>query len=170
MPRWNLAYRYLDSPVGTLLVARDEEALHYLSFPSGSRAMEPAEDWVEDRHGFQAISAQLDAYFGRELKSFELRLSLAGTEFQRSVWAQLQQIPYGQTTTYGALARNLGKPRASRAVGAANGANPIPIIIPCHRVVGSNNSLTGFGGGLATKAFLLRHEGVSGDQAPDLCP
>ena len=126
--------------------------------------MEPAEGWVEDQHGFETVSLQLAAYFGHELRSFDIPLNLTGTKFQRSVWSQLQQIPYGQTTTYGALARCLGKPKASRAVGAANGANPIPIIIPCHRVIGSNKSLTGFGGGLATKAFLLRHEGVLDDE------
>jgi methylated-DNA-[protein]-cysteine S-methyltransferase len=155
-----LAYRYLDSPVGQLLVAGKGEVLHYLSFPTGHKAMKPADTWVKDLHGFDDISSQLTAYFHGECKTFDLSLHLTGTDFQRSVWAALLDIPFGQTTSYGALARTLGNPKASRAVGAANGANPIPIIVPCHRVIGSNKSLTGFGGGIGTKEFLLKHEGI----------
>ena len=109
------------------------------------------------------LRRQLDAYFAGELTMFDVRLELEGTEFQRSVWRKLSAIPYGETWSYGQLATELGKPTASRAVGAANGNNPIAIILPCHRVVGSTGSLIGFGGGLPTKDFLLRHEAaVSG--------
>lgn len=159
-----LAYRYLGSPVGDLLAARDGETLHYLSFPTGKRAMKPADSWIEDSQGFQEVQAQIAAYFEGELQSFDLPLYLTGTDFQKSVWRALQDIPFGQTSSYGALAHRIGSPKASRAVGAANGANPLPIIIPCHRVIGSNRSLTGFGGGLETKEFLLKHEGVLADE------
>lgn len=162
-----LAYRYLASPVGDLLAARDGEILHYLSFPTGKRSLKPAETWFKDTDGFDHVSAQLDSYFNGELTTFDLPLHLTGTEFQKSVWMALRDIPFGRTWSYGALAERVGNPKASRAVGAANGANPIPIIIPCHRVIGANKSLTGFGGGLETKEFLLKHEGVLED-APRL--
>ena len=164
MTNLKLAYCYLESPVGDLLAARDGEILHYLSFPSGRTTRKPADSWVRDASGFDHIRSQLDAYFHGELQTFDLRLQLTGTEFQKTVWRALQQIPFGRTLSYGALAERVGNPKASRAVGAANGANPIPIIIPCHRVIGSDKSLTGFGGGLATKEFLLKHEGVLADQ------
>lgn len=164
MSSLKLAYCYLESPVGNLLAARDGEILHFLSFPSGRTTRKPADCWVKDASGFDHVRAQLAAYFNGELQSFELQLHLTGTEFQKSVWRALREIPFGRTLSYGALAKRVGNPKASRAVGAANGANPIPIIIPCHRVIGSDKSLTGFGGGLATKEFLLKHEGVLADQ------
>ena len=164
MSSHHLAYCYLDSPVGKLLAARDGETLHYLSFPTGKTTKKPEAHWLRDSNGFAHIRAQLSAYFNGELRSFDLRLHLTGTEFQKTVWRALQEIPFGHTISYGALADRVGNPKASRAVGAANGANPIPIIIPCHRVIGSNRSLTGFGGGLPTKEFLLKHEGVLADQ------
>ena len=164
MNKPKLAYCYIESPVGNLLAAREEETLHYLSFPSGKTTIKPAESWIKDSSGFEHLRSQLTAYFNGDLQSFDLRLQLNGTEFQKTVWRALQEIPFGQTMSYGALAKRVGNPKASRAVGAANGANPIPIIIPCHRVIGSNKSLTGFGGGLATKEFLLKHEGVLTDQ------
>ena len=101
---------------------------------------------------------QLNAYFARELEDFDLPLAPPGTAFQLEVWAALRAIPYGETVTYGELARRIGRPRASRAVGAANGANPLPIVVPCHRVVGADGSLTGFGGGLPIKSALLALE------------
>jgi methylated-DNA-[protein]-cysteine S-methyltransferase len=104
------------------------------------------------------VRRQLDAYFAGRLRVFELPLAPQGTEFQRTVWDALLRIPYGETTSYGALARSLGKPEASRAVGLANGRNPIPIVIPCHRVIGSGGSLTGYGGGLDLKRRLLALE------------
>lgn len=159
-----LAYCYLDSPVGALLAARDGAVLRYLSFSTGKRPRQPDDAWVADASGFEAVAAQLDAYFHGDLEVFDITFHLAGTDFQKSVWQALTQIPFGQTISYGELARRVGNPKASRAVGMANNANPIPIIIPCHRVIGANRSLTGFGGGLETKEFLLKHEGVLADQ------
>ncbi|MEM9843413.1 MAG: methylated-DNA--[protein]-cysteine S-methyltransferase [Pseudomonadota bacterium] len=155
-----LAYTYMDSPIGRLLLAGTDHALHYLSFPSGHKAFGPAPNWYEDPSPFDAVQDQLTAYFSGERKKFDLRLKPSGTSFQRSVWDYLTTIPYGETRTYGTLARALDRPKASRAVGAANGNNPIPIIIPCHRVIGSTGALTGFGGGMPTKQFLLEFEGV----------
>jgi methylated-DNA-[protein]-cysteine S-methyltransferase len=109
---------------------------------------------------------QLDEYFAGKRQEFDLPLAPAGTDFQCQVWQGLQEIPFGETWSYGELARHVGRPKASRAVGAANGLNPIPVIIPCHRVIGSNGKLTGFGGGLETKSFLLKLE--SSQAAPGL--
>jgi methylated-DNA-[protein]-cysteine S-methyltransferase len=112
-------------------------------------------DWTKDGSPFVEACVQLDAYFAGELKNFDLQLMPKGTAFQESVWHALIEIPYGETWSYGQLAANIGKPKASRAVGAANGVNPIPVIIPCHRVIGASGKLTGFGGGIETKQFLL---------------
>jgi len=155
-----LRYTHVESPVGDLLVAGTEEALHFLSFPTGHKAFRPRPEWRRDDAPFQEVRRQLDAYFAGDLRRFELALHLSGTEFQNSVWRSLADIPFGQTRSYGQIGRSVGRPKASRAVGAANGSNPLPIILPCHRVIGAGGSLTGFGGGLAVKAFLLRHEGV----------
>jgi methylated-DNA-[protein]-cysteine S-methyltransferase len=106
------------------------------------------------------VESQLNEYFGGSRTTFDLPLEPSGTDFQLNVWELLRKIPYGVTTSYGELARRLGDPKASRAVGAANGANPIPIIVPCHRVVGSKGELTGFGGGIERKRWLLEHEGA----------
>jgi len=163
-------YSYIDSPVGRLLVAGDGAALHFLSFPSGHKAFEPRPDWHRSDAPFAEVRRQLGAYFDGELRHFDLPYHLTGTAFQKSVWTILAQIPFGQTRSYGELARDVGAPKASRAVGAANGANPLPIILPCHRVIGANGSLTGFGGGLPTKKYLLRHEakvmGITDEQLP----
>ncbi|MFK8033757.1 MAG: methylated-DNA--[protein]-cysteine S-methyltransferase [Hyphomicrobiales bacterium] len=155
-----LAYGYFNSPVGNLLVAGDGEELHLISFPNGSGATHPKENWRKDESVFDAVFTQLAAYFAGELIQFDLPLRLKGTDFQNKVWTTLLEIPFGRTWSYGQLASCIKKPNASRAVGAANGANPIPIIIPCHRVIGADNSLTGFGGGIETKEFLLKHEGI----------
>lgn len=155
-----LLYTYFESPVGALLLAGDETALHFLSFPKGHKSFGPDPEWRRSNAPFKEAVRQLDAYFAGDLTQFDLPLHLSGTAFQNSVWRLLAEIPLGETRTYGELARTLGRPKASRAVGAANGNNPIPIILPCHRVLGSNGSLTGFGGGLPVKDFLLRHEGV----------
>lgn len=151
-------YGYYASPVGRLLLAGDAEALQLISFPAGSRARGPEPDWQRDESVFAAAIRELTEYFAGDRVEFTVPLRLNGTEFQNSYWTLLQSVRFGETTTYGALAKRIGRPKASRAVGAANGANPIPIIIPCHRVIGSNKSLTGFGGGIETKRYLLAHE------------
>ncbi len=159
-------YHYYDSPIGTLLLAGDSSALSLLGFPGGSMARRHEQGWVEDSQPFRQVSRQLDEYFAGTRRDFDLPLAPAGTAFQQAVWQALTEIPYGETWSYGQLAQHIGKPKASRAVGAANGLNPIPVIIPCHRVIGSNGKLTGFGGGLETKSFLLNLE--SGVRAPGL--
>lgn len=157
-PERNLAYGYLDSPVGRLLVAGDADRLHEIRFPTERRGKEPPAGWRRDEARFAAAFAQLRAYFAGELTRFDLPLRLAGTAFQNEVWRALCAIPFGATVSYGALAARIGRPTASRAVGGANGANPLPIVVPCHRVIGSDKSLTGFGGGVDIKKFLLDHE------------
>ena len=114
--------------------------------------------WKEDSKPIKEVEYQLDNYFAGKLRVFDLPLELTGTKFQQTVWNELNEIPYGETWSYGELARSIGRPKASRAVGGANGLNPIPVIIPCHRVVGSNGKLTGFGGGIKTKEYLLKLE------------
>jgi len=151
-------YTYLDTPIGELLLAGDRHALRVLGFPNGPKRRREEPDWeLRDAVFFEA-KAQLTQYFAGTLQEFSLRLEPIGTPFQLSVLDQLQRIPYGETVSYGEIATRLGKPKAMRAVGAANGRNPIPVIIPCHRVIGSTGKLTGFGGGLPTKEALLRNE------------
>lgn len=152
-------YCYLDSPIGTLLVAGDEEAIRRIEFPRDGKPGKPEPEWIESARGTVAEAVrQLGEYFSGHRAEFELPLAPEGTAFQRTVWRHLQDIPYGETISYGELAKRVGNPKASRAVGAANGQNPIPIVIPCHRVIGSNGKLTGFGGGLPTKEALLALE------------
>jgi methylated-DNA-[protein]-cysteine S-methyltransferase len=151
-------YCYLDSPIGDLLLAGDDDALSLVSFPEGSMRRDPEPDWIYNEKPFTAVRQQLTEYFAGERREFDLPLKLSGTEFQLSVLHALQQIPYGETMSYSDIAERIGRPRAVRAVGAANGRNPIPIIVPCHRVIGSHGDLTGFGGGLDTKEALLRLE------------
>ena len=153
-----LLFRYMPSPMGQLLLAGDNHGLQAIGLPEGKARISPAPDWCQTDQLFDEVIEQLNRYFAGELRCFDLPLSPHGTAFQLSVLEQLQKIPYGETRTYGQIARALGRPRASRAVGAANGRNPVPIIIPCHRVIGSDGSLTGFGGGLAAKKFLLQLE------------
>ena len=149
----------IDSPYGPLTLVADDGVLCGL-YMVGQRHRPPEENFGErDDTLFEEAEAQLKAYFAGELKEFTLELRMAGTPFQRSVWGQLRQIPYGETRTYGELAEALGNMGASRAVGLANGKNPIGIIVPCHRVVGANGSLTGYGGGLDRKKRLLDFEG-----------
>jgi len=151
-------YCFLTTPIGDLLLAGDEQGLSLVGFPEGSMRREPDHDWIYSEKPFADARAQLTAYFDGTLKDFDLPLQPNGTEFQLQVLDELQKIPYGTTTSYGDIAKRIGRPKAVRAVGAANGRNPIPIIIPCHRVVGSSGDLTGFGGGLPTKEALLRLE------------
>ncbi|MFG5380606.1 methylated-DNA--[protein]-cysteine S-methyltransferase [Yoonia sp. R2-816] len=156
-----LFYTYFDSPVGRLLLAGDQKSLHFLSFPGGHKAFGPQPTWTMSDVHFDAVKEQLSLYFLGSLEVFDLPLTLHETDFQKRVWGLLTEIPFGATRTYGGLAEKLGTPKASRAVGAANGSNPIPIIIPCHRVIGSTGKLTGFGGGIDTKRFLLDLENPS---------
>jgi methylated-DNA-[protein]-cysteine S-methyltransferase len=151
-------YCYFDTPIGELLLAGEADSLSMIGFPKGAMRRDPETDWIYNETPFELVRRQLGEYFAGERKDFDLALSLSGTEFQVAVLEALQRIPYGETTSYGAVAKLIGRPKAVRAVGAANGRNPIPIIVPCHRVIGSSGDLTGFGGGLDTKAALLRLE------------
>ena len=151
-------YHYYDSPIGKLLLAGDSSALSLLGFPGGSMARRHEQGWVEDKAQFKKVIKQLDEYFAGKRRVFDLDLAPEGTEFQQSVWQALTEIPYGETWSYGQLAQHIGKPKASRAVGAANGINPIPVIIPCHRVIGADGSLTGYSGGLWRKQRLIELE------------
>ena len=156
-------YCYTTTPIGDLLLAGDEDGLSMIGFPKGKMRRDPEPDWIFNEKPFTETRQQLDEYFAGERKEFDLPLHLSGTDFQVQVLEELQRIPYGETTSYGAIAKRIGRPKAMRAVGAANGRNPIPIVIPCHRVIGSGGDLTGFGGGLDTKAALLRLEAEHGD-------
>jgi methylated-DNA-[protein]-cysteine S-methyltransferase len=153
-----LAYTYLESPIGTLLLAGDADGLLQILFPTNGRLARPDPAWQEDPPALQEVIRQLMAYFAGELEAFDLSVSPKGTPFQQKVWSELRNIPYGKTISYGELARRIGNSNASRAVGLANGSNPIPIVIPCHRVIGSNGKLTGYGGGLPIKEKLLALE------------
>ncbi len=162
-----MIYARIPSPVGDLLAVAEGGALHALYFFAERALARLRASAAEVRHApgeFAALESQLVAYFAGELRDFELPLAPVGSPFEQRVWRELQTIPYGTTTSYGAIARRLGVPNAARAVGTANGRNPIPIIIPCHRVIGSTGGLTGYGGGLARKRLLLdleaRHSGL----------
>jgi len=148
----------IESPLGPLLLAADDVGLRRIEFANGRGASIPDPAWQEDSSPLEEVIRQLRAYFAGELDSFDLPLAPEGTPFQLKVWNLLCDIPYGETISYGELARRIGNPRASRAVGLANGSNPIPIVIPCHRVIGSNGKLTGYGGGLPIKEKLLALE------------
>jgi methylated-DNA-[protein]-cysteine S-methyltransferase len=147
-----------DSPVGELLLVGDDEGLRGLYLPEHKRGPQVGPGWRRDDAALAAVRAQLGEYFAGERTDFDLPLAPAGTPFQLEVWEQLERIPYGETRCYGDLARELGRPGAARAVGAANGRNPISIVVPCHRVVGSTGTLTGYAGGVAVKERLLAHE------------
>jgi methylated-DNA-[protein]-cysteine S-methyltransferase len=151
-------YQWIESPTGKLLLVADEIGLRAVSFAEGRTPPQVSPDWKKDPSPLRETMRQLRAYFGAELQHFDLTLKPQGTEFQRRVWNALLEIPYGETTSYGELACRLGNPAASRAVGLANGSNPIAIVIPCHRVIGSTGKLTGYGGGLENKRWLLDFE------------
>ncbi|MQY05366.1 methylated-DNA--[protein]-cysteine S-methyltransferase [Actinomadura macrotermitis] len=150
----------LDSPVGPLTLVADDDGITglYMDLQRHRPQQETFGGRNDDDPRFAAAAEQLTAYFAGELTTFDLPLSLHGTPFQRTVWEALQTIPYGETVSYGQLAQEIGKPSASRAVGLANGKNPVGVIVPCHRVVGSTGGLTGYGGGLERKRFLLDFE------------
>jgi len=141
-------YQYMKSPVGKLLVAGNEKGLHFINFPRNGNPSLPGHEWEENL-------SQLEAYFAGKLKAFSLDICLNVTPFQKKVLTALRRVPYGETISYGELANKVRNPKASRAVGQANARNPIPIVIPCHRVIGSNGKLTGFGGGIEVKQTLL---------------
>jgi methylated-DNA-[protein]-cysteine S-methyltransferase len=152
-------YAYLETPVGILLIVGDDAAVECISFPRHGKAVKPEPGWQESQRGAVAEAIrQLREYFAGKRTGFDLPLAPKGTEFQRAVWRQLQEIPYGATISYGELARRVGNTKAARAVGSANGANPLPIVIPCHRVIAGDGSIGGFGGGLPTKEILLALE------------
>jgi methylated-DNA-[protein]-cysteine S-methyltransferase len=149
-----------DTPIGTMTVAADEAGLRHVLFPDNKYPPAGREGWRRDAAALRGPREQLLAYFAGERQDFELVLAPMGTPFQVKVWTMLAAVPFGQTWSYGELARRIGEPRAVRAVGAANGRNPLPVVLPCHRIIGSDGSLTGFGGGLPLKTFLLEHEGA----------
>jgi methylated-DNA-[protein]-cysteine S-methyltransferase len=157
----------MDSPAGPLLLAATEKGLRCLHFFRGK--LPPpgkGEVWIESRERLLPYEQELEAYFRGDLRQFTCKLDLIGTEFQKDCWQALLRIPYGKTRSYADIAREIGRPHAFRAVGQANHDNPIAIIVPCHRVVGANGTLTGYGGGLNTKEKLLRLEGALPDEPP----
>ena len=153
-------YRYHDSPIGRLLLAADETGLQQLLMDIDDKPWHIGEHWSRAADELDEVCRQLDEYFAGRRQRFEVRLAPQGTAFRQAVWQALQTIPFGQTSYYSALAAEIARPKAVRAVGAANGANPIAVIIPCHRVIGRDGSLTGYAGGLPRKALLLKLEGA----------
>ncbi len=153
-------YTYMDSPIGRLTVVASDRGLTEIRFPNHEQAAHapslPAT--ARANHFVAQALVQLSTYFAGKLRDFDLTLAPQGTAFQQTVWTQLRAIPYGATASYSAIATAIGKPTAARAVGMANGKNPLPIVVPCHRIIGSNGALTGFAGGLDTKRWLLCHE------------
>lgn len=155
-------YSTLSSPIGELLLVSDDDQLTGIYMQSERHAPRydnaRQRDWERDDHALRQTRRQLQDYFAGTLMEFDLPLAAQGTAFQQRVWKALREIPYGATISYGELARRIGQPTASRAVGLANGQNPISIVVPCHRVIGANGSLTGYGGGIERKQWLLAHE------------
>ncbi|HLH14096.1 MAG TPA: methylated-DNA--[protein]-cysteine S-methyltransferase [Solirubrobacteraceae bacterium] len=153
-----LLYTSIDSPIGELLLVGDGDALRALHMQGARRPLRVEPDWRASARAFAGVRAQLREYFAGERTTFDTPLQLRGNEFERRVWHALLDIPYGETVSYGEIARRVGNPAAARAVGLANGRNPIAVIVPCHRVIGANGSLTGYGGGLERKRLLLELE------------
>lgn len=153
-------YTQFESPIDRILITSDGEALTGLHMVEHRHYQVLTDDWKRDDAAkpFAEARKQLAAYFAGELIEFKLPLVMRGTKFQKQVWQELQNIPFGVTISYGELAQRVGNPKSSRAVGAANGRNPISIIVPCHRVIGANGKLTGYGGGMERKEWLLAHE------------
>jgi len=161
-----MLHAHMDSPIGPLLLAADDDGLRLIEFDSPRHPVVQGDDWrAGDNAVLRETRTQLDEYFAGTRRDFDLPLAPRGTEFQRNVWQALRRIPYGETISYAQLAMRIGKPSAMRAVGAANGRNPLPIVVPCHRVIGADGGLTGFGGGLPTKQFLLQLEGALRESA-----
>lgn len=153
-------FTHLDGPLGPLLLVGREDAVTGLYFADRPKAPAIAPAWRETRAGLAQAIEQLEEYFAGQRTDFDVPLDLAGTPFQQQVWAQLRRIGYGETISYGELARRVGNPRAARAVGLANGRNPVCVIVPCHRVIAADGSLGGYGGGLDRKSWLLQLEGA----------
>jgi methylated-DNA-[protein]-cysteine S-methyltransferase len=153
-------YTYLESPIGPIFVAGEDDTCSFLSFTSGHQVRRPQPDWIDDAAPLRFATEQLEQYFAGERTQFDLRLDMRGTDFQKRCWDLLMTIPFGEAWTYGQIAQQLGSPGAARAVGRANATNHLPIVVPCHRVIGSDGSLTGFGGGMEAKQWLLRFEGA----------
>ena len=158
MPSDHTYYARIASPIGDLLVAGDGASISVVEMEVQRWTPSDTSGWRRDDALFASARRQLDAYFAGELLDFDLPLAPCGTAFQQRVWSALREIPYGEVVSYGAIAKRVGAPAAVRAVGAANGRNPVAIVIPCHRVVGADGSLTGYGGGLERKRWLLQHE------------
>jgi len=151
-------YRMLRTPIGELLLAGHGDTLHRVGFPAGKGQVQVGVDWVRNDKALERAAHQLGEYFVGSRREFDLDLNPVGTPFQQSVWQALLTIPYGETRSYGEIARQIERPKAVRSVGTANGSNPLPVIVPCHRVIGANGSLVGFGGGLPIKRDLLALE------------
>ena len=151
-------YTYINSPLDTLLLVSNGDALVGLYMDTYRYDPQTNSDWKKSETEFKEVKKQLRAYFARELQDFDLPILMYGTEFQRKAWQALQKIPYGKTVSYLDQAKAIKSPKAVRAIGLANGKNPISIIVPCHRVIGSNGKLTGYGGGIERKRWLLEHE------------
>lgn len=151
-------YCYFESPIGQLLLAGSNSTLLLLGLPQGKLKQIPQAHWLHDPNTFAECKRQLSEYFAGQRKDFKLEYIIQGTEFKRNVLNKVAQIPYGKTASYSEIAKLIKNPAAIRAVGGANATNPLPIIVPCHRVIGKNGSLTGFGGGLPTKRYLLELE------------
>ena len=151
-------YDELPTPIGVLRLVADSQGLREVWFETGRHRKSPKPEWIRAPERLEQPRRQLEEYFAGDRTQFDLALHPLGTPFQLAVWEELGRIPYGVTISYAELAQRIGQPSAVRAVGAANGRNPIPIVLPCHRVIGSDGSLTGFGGGLPTKRFLLAME------------
>lgn len=172
MPEPTTCYTFMDSPLGQVLLACNAEGLTHINFQEGNDhvidvAEREADGWRRDDSQFDDAIRQLTEYFAEERSQFDLPLAPAGTPFQQKVWAELCRIPFGETITYGELAQRIGQPTAARAVGAANGKNPLPVIVPCHRVIGSSGTLTGYAGGIEIKAALLT---IECKDNPDMAP
>jgi methylated-DNA-[protein]-cysteine S-methyltransferase len=153
-----LLYTTIDSPIGELLLLGDGHTLHGLYMQGGRKPIAVAPAWERAEAPFAALATQLEEYFAGRRETFDVSLQMHGTPFERRVWSALREIPYGETTSYGELASRIGQPTGARAVGLANGRNPIAVIVPCHRVIGADGSLTGYGGGLERKRILLELE------------
>lgn len=158
-------YDYMDTPIGSLLLAGCKHYLRFVGFPQAPKGQEahtprqPLDTWQQDGEMFTRAKHELAEYFAGTRTEFTVPIKLTGSGFQCAVWQALQDVPYGETCSYGDIAHAINNPKSSRAVGGANNANPIPVIVPCHRIIGADKSMTGFGGGIPTKEFLLDLEG-----------